>query len=212
MTTIYVKDTDDLPERDPNDVYVTEKNLIRAAYNEFLVEPVSNALDVGAGDGRWGEVLIEYVPTANLTGVELLNQPQPPNFDIWFNNTDFMKWAPLQDQIYDLIVSNPPYKFAEEMIRLSWDLLVPGGQMIFLLRLAFQASVKRYEGLWNEIWPSEVSVCARRPSFYGGGTNGTDYGIYYWEKDDHGKPVGAPRLWVTSLLLHNRGDDEYWAA
>jgi hypothetical protein len=208
LTTIYVDNRDDLPDRIKDDVYVTEKNLIRAAYEEFITGPVSNVLDAGAGDGRWGSLLLEYVPTATLTGVELRSVEQPSEFDIWHNKTSFLDWAPLQTQCYDLVVSNPPYKFAEEFVRLSWDLLVPGGQMLFLLRLAFQASKKRYEGLWSEIWPTEVAVCSLRPSFYGGGTNGTDYGVYYWEKDETTeKPVGAPRLWVTSLLLHERDDD-----
>lgn len=207
MTTVYVSDKDKLPERHKNDLYVTEKNLIRAAYFEFVGEPVDNCLDVGAGDGRWGEVLLETQPMATITGVELEDVPVNDAFDFWYPNTDFLEWAPDQDRIYDLVVSNPPYFIAEPIIRASWDLMPPGGKMIMLLRLAFQASIGRYEGLWNEIHPTEVAVCSRRPSFYGGGTNGTDYGIYVWEKDDWGHPVGAPRLWITSLINYKRGDD-----
>ena len=207
MTTVYVSDKDKLPKRHKNDMYVTEKNLIRAAYFEFVTTAVNKCLDVGAGDGRWGDVLLETQPMADLTGVELEDVPVNSAFDSWHSNTDFLEWAPKQNRVYDLIVSNPPYFIAEPIIRASWDLLPPGGMMIMLLRLAFQASIGRYKGLWDDLHPKEVAVCSRRPSFYGGGTNGTDYGIYVWEKDDWGNPVGAPRLWITSLINYERGDE-----
>ena len=210
MTTVYVSNKDNLPERHQNDLYVTEKNLIRAAYFDFVTTAVNRCLDIGAGDGRWGEVLLETQPMAEITGVELEDVPVNDAFDFWYSKTDFMKWAASrrnEDGEYDLIVSNPPYYIAEPIIRSAWELLTPGGTMIMLLRLAFQASIGRYEGLWNDLYPKEVSVCSRRPSFYGGGTNGTDYGIFVWEKDDWGNPVGAPRLWITSLLMYDRGDD-----
>ena len=212
MTTVYVSDKDKLPERHKNDLYVTEKNLIRAAYEEFVTEYVNRCLDVGAGDGRWGNVLLEYQPGAELTGVEIEDVPVNDAFDFWHTNTDYLEWAEDSrnnddDGGYDLIVSNPPYYIAEPILRASWEILVPGGQMIFLLRLAFQASQGRYHGLWNDLYPKEVAVCSRRPSFYGGGTNGTDYGIFVWEKDDWGNPVGASRMWITSLINYDRGDE-----
>lgn len=210
MTTVYVDDKDKLPERHKNDLYVTERNLIRAAYDAFVHTAVNRCLDIGAGDGRWGKVLHETQPMAHLTGVELEDQPDP-GFDSWYGKTDFLEWGEKStNQMtdgFDLIVSNPPYFIAEPIIRVAWELLVPGGQMIMLLRLAFQASIGRYENLWNDIWPEEVAVCSRRPSFYGGGTNGTDYGLFFWEKDDWGNPVGAPRMWITSLINYDRGDE-----
>lgn len=210
MTTVYVSDKDKLPKRHKNDLYVTEKNLIRAAYEGFVEEYVDRCLDIGAGDGRWGEVLLEYQPGVELTGVEVENVPVCHSFDFWYGNTDFLEWvdsANPGENGYDLIVSNPPYYIAEPILRAAWKLLVPGGQMIFLLRLAFQASQGRYHGLWNDLYPKEVAVCSRRPSFYGGGTNGTDYGIFIWEKDEQGFPVGASRMWITSLINYKRGDE-----
>lgn len=211
MTTIYVSDKKDLPTRHQNDKYVTERNLIRAAYLEHLPFPVERVLDIGAGDGRWGAIVRETQPLVELWGVEIDDTPVSDTFDFWHNNTDFFDFAERyynDDFGWDLIVSNPPYNLAEPMIRAAWELLVPGGTMIMLLRLAFQASIGRYEKLWNEIWPREVSVLSRRPSFYGGGTNGTDYGIYVWEKDEWHNPVGAPRIWMTSLINYERDTDE----
>ena len=210
MSTIYVTDKTKLPKRHENDKYITERNLIRAAYKEHMPFPVERCLDIGAGDGRWGEIVLETQPLAELTGVELDDTPANQSFNEWYGKTDFLEWAENspEERTFDFIVSNPPYYIAEPIIRAAWDLLVPGGTMLMLLRLAFQAGIKRYETLWNDIWVREVSVLSRRPSFYGGGTNGTDYGIFVWEKDEWDNPIGYPRMWMTSLINYERDDAE----
>lgn len=202
MTTIYVDKDKGLPERKSHDLYETERNLIVAAYeNEFLLHH-ETILDIGAGDGRWGEEAKWIIKNCHLTGVEINPEREKPlGFAKW-NTCDFLTWK--TEQKFDLIVSNPPYYKAEEIIRKAWEMLGVGGQMIMLLRLAFQSGAGRYDGLWNEIYPYQVKVCSRRPSFYGGGTNGTDYGVYYWQKNPSGKPVGRPRQWVTKLLNYDR--------
>ncbi len=205
MATIYIKqDKEDLPKRKPNDQYQTEESLIWAAMRRLVPPRVTNVLDIGAGDGRWGRITQILTRPSILVGVEVENYPKPHGFTHWYNE-DFLTWEwSTQYSNFDLIVSNPPYYIAEEIVRKAWDLLVPGGSMIMLMRLAFQASIGRYQGLWNEIWPTKILICSRRPSFYGGGTNGTEYGIYYWWKDNFGKPYGIPRSWQTELLYYER--------
>jgi hypothetical protein len=209
MTTIYVGDKTELPERHENDKYVTEKNLIRAALEMQIdlqqVMPFS-ILDIGAGDGRWGTIAQEMTGAQYLAGVEIEDVTPPTNYDYWYHG-DFLTWEP-EDWGFDLIVSNPPYFIAEEIIRKAWTMLNPGGSIVMLLRLSFMAGIKRYNGLWKEIWPHMVAVCSRRPSFYGGGTNGTDYGVFYWEKDTtDDDPIGVPQAWVIELINYERGDE-----
>jgi hypothetical protein len=203
MTSIYIKEGTELPERHSNDDYITERTLIYRALHEFLpARRVYGILDVGAGDGRWGSIAREITHANVVVGVELQEMPAPDDFTDWFSGQDFLTWK--TNYTFDLIVSNPPYSIAEECIRKSWDLLEAGGTMIMLLRLAFQASIRRYNGLWVEIHPHTVAVCSRRPSFYGGGTNGDEYGIYIWKKDRWGMPVGNPRQWNTKLFIYPR--------
>lgn len=215
MTTIYIKNKESLPERRDHDFYATEVTLIRAALDTFGPNTAFNILDMGAGDGRWGREAknICGIDTTWVTGVEIRDTSMPVPYNKWVVG-DILEpevqrtlFSPPCTPKYDLIVSNPPYKYAEKFIRLGWDLLKRPGKMIMLLPLQFQAGVSRFNGLWNEIWPYHVAVCSRRPSFYGGGTNGTDYGIYAWEKVglvDGGFPKGAPRSWQTSLLNYER--------
>ena len=76
--------------------------------------------------------------------------------------------------------------------------------MVMLLRMAFQTGVDRYNNLWSQLHPHTVGVCSRRPSFYGGGTNRTEFCVFYWAKGWDGYPLGLPRKWNTVLLLHER--------
>jgi hypothetical protein len=207
MTSIYIKEGTVLPERAKNDLYKTEKTLIRAAIRQYaqFTHYTESILDPGAGDGRWGQIAGGMLGSKVVVGVELEYQEMPLGFTDWYSGQDYIAWQ--TDYRFDLIAGNPPYFLAEEFIRKSWDLLAPGGQMMFLLRLAFQEGVARYNGLWSEIYPYEVAVCSRRPSFYGGGSNGTAFGLFMWKKNQSGSPVGNPRFWRTSLLLHDRDKD-----
>lgn len=204
MTTIYVDKSKPLPERAPNDLYRTEPTLIHAVMDRFALPTAQTVLDPGAGDGRWGAIASGYCYPFDLVGVELTAECKPSAFTGWYPETDYLGWSWPQGCSFDMIVGNPPYRHAEAFIRKSWDLLTPRGRMIFLLPLDFMASEVRYRGLWEEIPPAEVAVCSCRPSFYGGGTNGTSYGIYVWDKNQWGEPAGTPRSWPVTLLLHAR--------
>lgn len=199
MTTIYISDKEKLPERKAFDLYATEWNLIRAALGTFAPKQAFSILDIAAGDGRWGIEAQRLTKPTCLIGVDVRPLPQPSGFSEWYT-ADFLEWNPARP--VDLIVSNPPYRFAERIIRHAWDMLSDGGTMIMLLRLAFQAGVKRGRGLWQDCPLVSVGVCSLRPSFYGGGTNGTDYGIYHWIKGQ-----GTPGRWDAMRINHQRGGE-----
>ena len=202
MTTIIIRKDTPLPERMSDDLYETERTLIHATLQRFLPGTAKSILDPGAGDGRWGQIAGEYLPEAWITGVELRLRPRPAGFSEWHDEQDYLTWE--TGSLYSVICGNPPFFLAEEFVRKSWELLAPGGVMFFLLRLAFMEGVDRHNHLWREIWPFEVAVCSRRPSFYGGKTNGTAHAVFCWKKGFDGDPVGEPRTWRTSLLLHER--------
>lgn len=202
MTTIYIK-TEDLPERITNDVYPTEHDLIEQALSHIHFAGAGMILDIGAGDGRWGLTAKRKTYDAQLCGIDIVGE-KPEGFDRW-EQADYLTYQfPLKS--FDLIVSNPPYYIAEKIIYKAWEELAVGGDMIFLLRLSFQAGVNRAKNLWKFIHPYEVGIVSRRPSFYGRGTNGTDYGVYYWKKVHRDECWGFPGEWKTFLLLHDRDE------
>jgi hypothetical protein len=208
MTSIYIRASTDLPERRNADHYPTEHNLIKAALDEFCPSGgIGSILDIGPGDGRWGLAAKARHPNAALFGIDVRELPRPAGFDVWHTG-DYLTWLHWWDVEFDLILSNPPYYIAEKVIRRAWSQLAPAGTMVMLLRLAFQAGSGRAKGLWREIPPVAVGVCSRRPSFYGGGTNGTDYGIYVWRKDSDGGNIGTPKQWQTRLIEYERDTTE----
>lgn len=204
MTTIYTNKREELPERDENDVYETEADLALEALKGLPIAqlPGHTAFEYGVGSGIWGKVWKTLYPGALIDGVEIRDLPTPDGYNMVFNG-DFRE-LPFTEKRYSVIFGNPPYKFAESIIRDAWKRLENGGYMVMLLRLAFQAGVERYRGLWQELYPYEVAVCSRRPSFYGGGTNGTDYGLYYWRKGENGLAYGTPGKWAMRLICHQR--------
>jgi len=81
---------------------------------------------------------------------------------------------------FELIIGNPPYSLAEEHVRLCLGLLAPGGQLTFLLRLAFLESQSRRK-LWKEHPPAQVDVFHSRPSFTSNGkTDSAAYAVFTW--------------------------------
>lgn len=212
MATIYTTAKDNLPARARFELYPTNRGLIRAAL--ALVAPpgpIGSILDVGAGDGRWGlgaaERYAGQSPRPEVWGVELRDVPPPAGFDHWHQG-DFTSWQP--GRRFDLIVSNPPYgdrkrpPLCERIIRWAWELLATEGTMIMLLRLALTAGVGRFRKLWRTHHPVAVLSVARRPSFYGNGTNATDYGIYVWHKLASGQPAGRPNCWQGGQVYHTK--------
>lgn len=221
MTTIYIREGTPLPRRRRHELYKTELALVRAAVKEYAFDPAGDpVLDPGAGDGRWGQTVKALYPLAEIHGVERRRVLRPEGFELWASRKDFLSFRPKTR--YGLILGNPPYGplingvlQAELFIRHAWDLLENGGRLLFLLRLAMQAGIDRYEGLWTTHPPTLVATVSRRPSFgknrHGRrGTNGTDYGLYLWNKGLDGRPEGTPRAWPTELFYYepdkNEGD------
>lgn len=170
----------DFRPRDIHDFYPTPLSFALASLNLLGNIDPKHIIDPGAGSGVWGEAARKKFPTAIITGVELRPVIKPAAYNFWYQS-DYRNLVTLSP-VCDLIIGNPPYKYAEEFVRLSLPMLEPGGKMVFLLRLAFLESQRRLK-LWHDYKPQSVTVCANRPSFTGdGNTDATAYAIFIWEK------------------------------
>lgn len=114
----------------------------------------------------------------------------------------------------DLIVGNPPYNLpgdgrgdnpttAERHVMLAMERLPEGGHLAFLLRLAFLSGGGRIRRLYSQhplraLWP-----VTPRPSFTGGGTDGSEYGVFVWRKGWQGECDVRPLEW-TALTRERR--------
>lgn len=174
--------TKELRPRDKRDFYPTPRGLVRAALRLIEARHIRTILDPGAGEGAWGSVASEIWPAAKIVGVDLNFPYMPPGYDMWFNHDYLGSSAAIYSGV-DLVIGNPPYKYAEEFVRQAIDDLVPGGLCLFLMRLAFLEGQDRGDCLWRECPPMSVHVLSRRPSFTGNGkTDATAYAVYLWGK------------------------------
>ena len=200
MPTIYTDKKEFLPERHPEDFYETPIELCRAVYTSIpeigmTVFDADNILDPGCGTGNWGVALHDIGIDAlmiNLHGVDIINRMEKGDnhFPWWpyslIYEKDYLKWNTAT--LYDLIVGNPPYKFAEEFVRKSLSLLKHEGKLAFLLKTTFLNSQGRATGLFAEYPPKAVYISGRRPSFSGDKkTNAEDYCVIVWEKGYRGE-------------------------
>lgn len=185
-------------ERAENDVYLTPLGMARAIL-ELLPSSFSpeTILDPGCGEGHWGKAIDDkwhVRPMAlDIRKADQINPKFWHHYENIETGIDYLSRNSLwprdyEIRSYDLIIGNPPFYLAEEFIRRSFELLKPEGYVVFLLRLAYLASGKRYDGLFKEFFPKMVAVSARRPSFYfeqygTKGTDGEEYAVFFWQKE-----------------------------
>jgi len=93
---------------------------------------------------------------------------------------------------FDLIITNPPFSKAQEIIDKARSLLLPDGMAVMLLRLAYLESQTRAE--WWKAWmPERIYVLSKRPSFTGKGTDSAAYAWFVWRN--------GPRFESSDLRL-----------
>ena len=110
-------------------------------------------------------------------------------------STDIRYWTNYLDQNdeftgeYDMIVSNPPYKLAQEFCEKAISDVRDGWYVIFLLRLNFLESKKRL-GFFTKHPPKFIYVHSKRISFTEDGkTDSCAYAHFVWQKGYTGEPV-----------------------
>jgi hypothetical protein len=207
-----------LRPRDPDDFYPTPTKLCAAALDllPFKIAPTPNLreliADPGAGSGVWGQAAQSRWPQALIDGCDTRDIPKPAGYDQWLIKDFALTCA--ADNTYDLVIGNPPYKFAELFVRKALRIVRQEGYVLFLLRLAFLESQTRGRGLWRDTPPLSVHVLVSRPSFIAEGpkagcTDATAYAIYVWRKgyvgdtalrwlDWDSEPEPQPRLFEVS--------------
>ena len=185
-----VKEPKPQKKRDPNDFYPTDPLVVQAAVRRLASIGFSVVIDVGAGTGVWGEVIKKHI-SCKLIGVEVRREAPPnPVYDQWITD-DFMH---VDLPFADLVIGNPPFKFAQEMLLRGWQLVERRvGVVYFLLPLNFLGSIRRKKYIYDVFKPQNVYVLSNRPSYSGDGktANRTEYAFYKW---DFGKPRTAPVL------------------
>lgn len=82
---------------------------------------------------------------------------------------------------YDVIITNPPFNIAIDIIKKALDDVKDGGVVIMLLRLNFFGSKARVE-FWGKNMPMCCYVHSKRMSFTSGNTDSVEYMHCVWKK------------------------------
>jgi hypothetical protein len=82
---------------------------------------------------------------------------------------------------YKVVITNPPFNIAEDIIKKSFEFVTDGGYVIMLLRLNFFGSKKR-ESFWENNMPILTFVHRERISFTDGKTDSIEYMHCVWKK------------------------------
>ena len=141
--------------------------------NEFL--------ECCAGDGVIVRALRRNFEEINISAIEIREEEKSRLLHAGADAVDiadFRQWKP--DGKIDVIITNPPYSIAQEIIEHCFE-IAPKAEVIMLLRLAFLESKKR-KSFWDKRPVTQLYVLSERPSFTGKGTDATAYAWFVWSE------------------------------
>lgn len=95
--------------------------------------------------------------------------------------TDFLTWKNPK-RSYSLIIDNPPFTPAQEIIEKCFTMQAAEPTVIMLERLNFFGSKKR-AAWWDKRTPSHLAPLSERPDFTGNGGDSCDYAWFFWNYD-----------------------------
>ena len=121
-----------------------------------------------------------------------------------FACADALTLAPATIKRADLIVTNPPFKLADELVRHLWTHMKEGASLAFLLSVTFLGSDDRWEvsgdgspiGLLKVAALTYCVPIVPRPSFIGSTSPKFEAALFVWKKlemDEHQERFGVFR-------------------
>lgn len=189
---VWISDNGRLPKRNDRDLYITPRAVVEVAFRflskrtceDFSFPNPRRILDLGAGEGIWGEMAHEFWPTAFIHGVEIYaGQKAHSAYNLW-SQADMQTWnSSYACQPFDLAIGNPPYSLDEESVRIALNRVRQGGYVLMLLPLTFMTSQSRRDGLFRQYPLYAYAQYSQRISWSGDGkTPPRDHGLYLWKK------------------------------
>lgn len=168
-------------DREQHDYYATEPSAID---DLFKVHKFSESIwEPACGEGHLSERMKEYGKSVYST--DLIDRGYGDYFIDFFESD--MDWP-------GDIITNPPYKYAQEFVEKSLSLLQPGRQVAMFLKLTFLEGQKRRK-LFEKYPPQYIYVfsarkkCAINGDFANTGSSAACYAWFIWEKDTTDEPI-----------------------
>lgn len=172
-------------ERETNDFYATQPETLEIFLDALKRDGVilhNKIWEPACGQGHLSDVFKRH--GYDVRSSDLINRGYGEVLD--FLKTDF-----ITDRD---IVTNPPYKYAQEFVEHSLDLLRDGHYCIMLLKIQFLEGQARRK-LFDKYPPKYVYVNSSRQTCYINGdmskkmSSASCYCWFVWEKNFHGEPI-----------------------
>lgn len=177
-------------DRVENDFYATDP---RALDMLFDAEPFNAGeyLEPSAGQGHLSNRIIELVPNARVTNLDIVDRGLDGVIV-----ADFLEYE--TEKKYDYVITNPPYSLGKEFVDKGLELLKDGGKMAMFLKIQFLEGEKRRE-MYIQNPPKYIYVFTKRMATFNNGSevdeNGKRWATtmchawFVWEKGFAGEPV-----------------------
>ncbi len=160
-------------DREQNDYYATHPSAID---DLLLFEKFEGSIwECACGEGHLSKRLEDY--NYKVISTDLINRKYGKG------NIDFLKFNGVS--LADNIITNPPYKYAEEFVEKALYLLQPGKKLAMFLKLTFLEGQDRYN-LFKNYPPKTVYVysnrkqCAMNGDFKNKNDSAIAYAWFVW--------------------------------
>jgi len=193
-------------ERVDNDYYAT---AYESTYGLFNVEEFDNStyLEPCCGEGHISKVILDLFPNANVESTDLIDRGYGEG------GNDFIEKE--YDKKYDYIVTNPPYKLAQEFIEKS--LKITNKKVAMFLKVQFLEGIGRYD-MFKNTPLKVVHVFSGRQDPWRDGQSlnpetGKKWGStmcfawFVWEIGYEGKPTIN---WIHPSECKKLNNDNFW--
>lgn len=170
-------------ERDTNDYYATEPKATELLMD--IVELDDNIWECAAGGGHMADILINRGKNVFLS--DLVSRR---------DDIEAINFLTTERKFDGDIVTNPPYKYAQEFVEKGLELVPNGNKVVMFLKVTFLEGQRR-RSLFAKYPPKEVWVSSSRLQCVKGGdfeahknrSSAVAYAWFVWEKGYSGDTV-----------------------
>jgi hypothetical protein len=175
----------DSPDDFPTPPWATRGFLEHIIGDAKLLSELT-CLEPACGAGHMAKVLKEYFASVQSSDAFSYGYGEVRDFVV----------EPYDDDSFDWVITNPPFRLAEDFVRLALPIARKG--VAILARTVFLESVGRYQGIFREAPPTKFAQFVERVPMVRGrldikASTATGYAWLVWEK----QTSEPPRLmWV----------------
>lgn len=175
-----------------DDFYATNPRAVQMLLDTVSFPSRGRYLEPCVGQGHIANVIKQNYPESKLVAIDLIDRGYPGTFVC-----DYLGWE--TDDVFDAIITNPPFSLATEFIEKSMSLLIPGGLCAVFMKIQFLEGEKRKK-LFDVYPPHWIYVFRKRMDVFANGEEINPrtgkkwattfcFAWFVWEKGYTGEPI-----------------------